>query len=286
MLESSQDQNRQAFSGSLHSANAGVVVEVVAQVRQGRGAEALRLLRDTAAYFVDEEFRERVSVLGFQEVGVPDRLRVLLHLSSMNDYDQLHALVAREGGLRQLFGGIAGGLPWDSLFVDGSIQSTIMLPQFRRMYGAADAVAEIKNGQPMKGLPPAYHQFTFPLGEIIHSGNAGLVIRRSAQLKYEFRSEGRQFAREVVDSINSKARGEATCFLFEEAFGAADRLHWLIHLKTIGSYYPLIQMHAVDPEVRDLYFRETLPASRGGGNWSRMFVEGSMVDRAYVPLAS
>jgi len=180
-----------------------------------------------------------------------------------------------------------GGGSWDAMFVDGSIKATVMLPQFRRMYGADDKVVEVKPTSiaPLRGLPPAFNQFTLPLDEIIHSANAGMMIHRSAQLKYAFRSEGRVFAREVVDSINTKGRGEATCFLYEEAFGSADRLHWLIHMKNIASYYPLIQMHAADPEVRELYFRETLPVEKGGGNWSRMFVEGSMIDCGFAPLA-
>ena len=42
-------------------------------------------------------------------------------------------------------------------------------------------------------------------------------------------------------------------------------------------------MHVVDEDVRNLYFRERIPTERGGGNWSRMFVEGSMVDTALTP---
>lgn len=288
MIESAQYQTGSAPWNSLQSSNAGVVVEVVAQLKNGYRNEALRLLHETASY-INEVKKDRVTMLSFQELGTLGHLHVLLHLSSLNDYDELCEMATRDDLFCKILEQNAlpaskGGAAWDTMFIDGSIKATVMLPQFRGMYGAAAAVVEVKPSQPLIGLPAAYHQFTFPLNEIIHSANAGLMLHRSAQLKYEFRSEGRQFARDVVDSINSKARGEATCFLYEDAFGASDTLHWLIHMKDIGSYYPLIKLHATDPEVRELYFRETLPLEKGGGNWSRMFVEGSMFDFAFSPI--
>lgn len=288
MVITAQSQTNLAPADTLNSTTAGVVVEVTAQLKNGYRKEALRLLRD-ASLHVNEVKKGKVTVLSFHEVGTFGRLHVMLNLSSMNDYDDLRSMASIDGAFARMLGehsvSSGAGGSWDAMFVDGSIKATVMLPQFRRMYGADDKAVEFKSNQPLRGLPPAFNQFTLPLEEIIHSANAGLMIHRSAQLKYGFRSEGRVFAREVVDSINTKGRGEATCFLYEEAFGSADRLHWLIHMKTVGSYYPLIQMHAADPEVRELYFRETLPAEKGGGNWSRMFVEGSMVDCAFAPIS-
>jgi hypothetical protein len=108
-------------------------------------------------------------------------------------------------------------------------------------------------------------------------------MHRTAQLEYDFRSEGRMFAREVAESINENLPGEATVFVYEEAFGTADRLHWLIHLKSITSYYRLLELHVRNEKVRDLYFEEKIAPERGGGTWARMFVPGSMVDVALTP---
>ena len=72
-------------------------------------------------------------------------------------------------------------------------------------------------------------------------------------------------------------------FVYEEAFGCADRLHWLIHLKSITSYYRLLELHVRNEKVRDLYFEEKISPEKGGGTWAKMFVPGSMVDVALTP---
>jgi hypothetical protein len=109
-------------------------------------------------------------------------------------------------------------------------------------------------------------------------------MHRSAQIRYDFRSEARQFGREVAESINKNLPGDCTVFVYEEAFGVADRLHWLIHLRDLGTYMRLLALHVRDEEVRDIYFRDRLPESKGGGTWARMFVETTMVDVALSAL--
>lgn len=293
ILPKAQDQVRSILTSeeTLNSTTSGVVMKVTGQVKSNFRVK-MRELIQKASLYLNEAKKEQITLLAFDEAfGVRNRVHLLFHLASLKDYEELVKMGLCDGSFQSLMdSGFFGKEEenWDSMFVEGSVQSLVMLPQFRRMYGADDSSsAEVSKAvqadKPFIGLPPAYHQFTLPLDELIHSANSGIMIHRSAQMKYEFRSEGRQFAREVVDSINTKCRGEATSFLYEEAFGAADRLHWLIHMKSVESYYPLIKMHAVDPEVRELYFKETLPAEKGGGNWSRMFVEGSMIDTAFMP---
>ena len=102
--------------------------------------------------------------------------------------------------------------------------------------------------------------------------------------RHDFRSEARKFGREVAESINKNLPGECTVFVYEEAFGGADRLHWLMHLKDINTYMRLLELHVRDEEVRDIYFRDRISAEKGGGTWARMFVDGSMVDTALTAL--
>jgi len=132
-------------------------------------------------------------------------------------------------------------------------------------------------------IPPARQQTSLPDDRILHSGNAGIVMHRTGQMVYDLRSEARQFGREVAESINKNLPGECTVFVYEEAFGQADRLHWLIHVKDLTTYLSLLQLHVRDEEVRDIYFRERIAPEKGGGTWARLFIDGSMADVALIP---
>lgn len=72
-------------------------------------------------------------------------------------------------------------------------------------------------------------------------------------------------------------------FVYEGAFGPADHLHWLIHMRSMDSYFRLLEMHVRNEDVRDLYFRELISAEKGGGTWARMFLPGTLVDTAMTP---
>jgi Family of unknown function (DUF6039) len=166
----------------------------------------------------------------------------------------------------------------------------VLMPQFWGMYGTrADGQLEkqstvYRSSSSPLALPGARHQTDQPDEALLHSANAGIVMHRSGQMVYDLRSEARQFGREVAESINKNLAGECTVFVFEEAFGSADRLHWLIHLKDLTTYMRLLQLHVRNEEVRDIYFRQRIAPEKGGGTWARMFVEGSMADIALTPL--
>jgi hypothetical protein len=175
------------------------------------------------------------------------------------------------------------------MFLDGSLQEVVMLPQFWGMYGTKvdgnieKPSAVYQSNSPIKSVPPASEQTSRPADQLLHSANAGVILHRVGQLKYRFRSEGRKFAREVAESINSRIGDEAMVFLYEELFGAQDRIHWLTHLKSISTYLKLLELHVRDEDVRNLYFKERIPPEQGGGTWAEMFVEGSLVDTALTP---
>src|SRR5206468_10574680 len=135
-------------------------------------------------------------------------------------------------------------------------------------------------------LPPGRGQSGLLLGKSLHSGNAGILMHRTGQLASEYRSEARQFGRVVAESINRNLPGECTVFVYEEAFGQADRLHWLIHVKDLTTYLSLLQLHVRDEEVRDINFRERIAPEKGGGTWARLFIDGSMGDVALTPQRS
>ncbi|MEM7160684.1 MAG: DUF6039 family protein [Myxococcota bacterium] len=286
-----EQQTEVAPSDLLNSANCGVIVERVADIKSEMRSEGRTFARNLATY-INETQKGIASVFVYEETfGKKDRIHWMIHMRSLRDYERMLTMGTHDEKYRNIFTQQVipehkGGGTWDRIFIDGSMRESVIMPQFWGMYGTA---ATLRDGRPSmfeEGLetvlPAAHHQCDLPQEKILHSGNCGAIIHRSAQLAYEFRSEGRQFAREALDAINEKG-GEVTGFLYEEAFGEADRIHWLLHMKSVSSYYWLIRMHAMEEKVRDIFFRDRIPAERGGGNWSRMFVPGSMVDVCLTP---
>jgi Family of unknown function (DUF6039) len=121
-------------------------------------------------------------------------------------------------------------------------------------------------------VQPAAAQTELSPEEIIHSGSAGVIVHRTGQLKHEFRSKGRDFARQIAEYTNTQQRGIATVFLYEEQFGTQDRLHWLIHLNSLADYLSLIELGATDDAFRD-------------DSFSTMFLDGTFHDEVLVPHA-
>lgn len=266
----------------LHSANAGVVVERVGQVRAPLHGQARRFVREMSER-INTRLNGLASAFVYEEVfGTRDRLHVLLHLQSLDSYYPMVQMQDQAAAEQD-------GDAWDRLFVEGSVQETVLLPQFWGMYGTRvdgklEQQSAVYRGTGTIALPPAREQTSLADDQILHSGNAGIVMHRSAQIAYDFRSEARKFGREVAESINRNLPGECTVFVYEEAFGAADRLHWLIHLRDLTTYMRLLQLHVTDEEVRDIYFRERITPEKGGGTWARMFVDATMADVALTAL--
>ncbi len=266
----------------LHSANSGVVVERVAQVRAGRYRQAHAFALDTARRINTKQVGTASMFVYEETFGTRDRLHFLLHLTALDGYYPMLRM-ADEAGPDE------GAPTWNELFVPGSVQETVLLPQFWGMYGAKvdgnlEKQSAVYRSAGAVALPPARQQTSLPEDQILTSANAGIVMHRTAQMVYDFRSEARKFGREVAESINKNLPGECTVFVYEEAFGGADRLHWLMHLKDLNTYMRLLELHVRDEEVRDIYFRDRIAAEKGGGTWARMFVDGSMVDTALTAL--
>lgn len=129
---------------------------------------------------------------------------------------------------------------------------------------------------------PAAHQAPVPAGKLLNSADAGLLIHRVGQLKYEFREEGIGFSLDVVRLINQSQLGRISVFLYEEMFGLYNRFHWLIHMKQPNDYQRLLDMVDHDAEMHEVSMADRLP-EKGGGNWERMFVQGSLREAVLVP---
>ncbi|GAA2267763.1 MULTISPECIES: DUF6039 family protein [Kitasatospora] len=277
----------------LHSGNSGMIVERVAQARSEFHSESREFARELAEH-INTTQQGVASVFVYEETfGTKDLVHWLIHLKSMEHYETMVAMGREDEGYRSLFGkaripDAKGGGGWARMFVDGSLQESVLLPQFWGMYGTAvDGRLEresrvYRERTDTVVLPPARHQTRQPDGQLLHSANAGIMIHRTAQIIYDFRSEARQFAREAADAINDNLAGEATVLLYEDAFGQADRIHWLIHMRSLGTYQRLLQLHVQNESVREIFFRERAP-EKGPGTWARMFVQGSFQDVALTP---
>jgi len=270
-------QSAASGAGLLHTANAGVVVERTATVAGGMAVQANLFARQVVETLNKAGTGVATAFVYDEAFGEQNRLHWLVQLNSMSDFEEVMTGVA---GDREL---------WSTLFLPGSVRDCVMLPQFWGMYntrveGDAQKHSGLLEGSgPITGLPPAYHQTAVPFDRLLHSANSGVVVHRSGVLDYNFRSEGRQFARQVAESINSNVGDDVSVFVYEGAFGPADHLHWLIHMRSFEAYFRLLEMHVRNEDVRDLYFRELVSPEKGGGTWARMFLPGSLTDVAMTP---
>nr|ASV46885.1 hypothetical protein [uncultured bacterium] len=291
-VPTAQHQTSIPYEKLLHSANAGVIVHRTAIVKAEFRSEGRQFARELAEYITSKQVGVSSVYIYEETFGTKDVIHWLIHVSSLDAYSTMVRMGNSDPGFRDIFfkqriAPEKGGGTWDRMFVDGSITETVLLPQFYGMFGTAMEgvkvpVRETKSGGMI--LPPAQHQTSVPPEQTLNSANAGIIMHRTGQLKYQFRAEGRQFARAVAETINKNQRGIASVFLYEEAFGRSDRIHWLIHLKDLPSYYSLIDMRAaMTPEVAEVYGRQWISPEKGGGTWDRMFIDATLQDLALTP---
>lgn len=291
-VPSAQHQAKISADQLLHSTNCGLIVHRTAIVKAEFRSEGRVFARELAEYITNTQIGV-ASVFVYEETfGTKDVIHWILHIASLDAYSTMVSMGNSDSHFRDIFfkqriSPEKGGGTWDRMFVDGSITETVLLPQFYGMYGTGTASEGVPALETKAGgliLPPAQHQTSVPAAETLNTATAGIILHRTGQLKYEFRSEGRQFARAVAEIINKNQQGIASVFLYEEAFGRSDRIHWLIHLRDLSAYYSLIDMRAaMIPEVAEVYGRQWIPPEKGGGNWSRIFIDATLQDLALTP---
>ncbi|WP_432168927.1 DUF6039 family protein [Streptomyces sp. 1222.5] len=290
-------QTAQPADKILHSANAGVVVERVAQIAGGQGDTARRVARE-AAEFVNAKHPGLATVLVYEETfGVKDRLHWLIHFRSLEDYERLLHM----GGARDFRDGVLGGYvahhqadDWQAAFVPGSVRETMMLPHRWGIFGTATrTMAQDPSMSPLAAdrdepwfeVLPAQHQTSVPADGLLNTATAGVVMHRVVDFSYKYRAEARLFARTVAENTNLNSGGDATALVFEELFGTMERMHFLIHMKTLGTMYKLMGIDArTDPEApRATYMQDWVPREEGGGGWDSLMLEGSGHDGCLTP---
>jgi hypothetical protein len=125
-------------------------------------------------------------------------------------------------------------------------------------------------------------QTSVPAEELINSATAGFLVHRTALLQAEHLEEGLAFSRELVEMLNTSARGYATVLLFQEHEGDPQRVHWLLHLRQPNDYRRLLTLVDHSEKWRSWAELDRLP-QKGGGAWDKVFVEGSIREQVFCP---
>lgn len=119
-------------------------------------------------------------------------------------------------------------------------------------------------------------------GDRLNSMNSALIIHRVGRVNPDFVDEARKFSADLTGYMNGRLNYQIATRLLEEPGAQDPRLHWLVHLKTPADYSQLLNMVDHDKAFRDIYHSDRLP-QRGGGNWERMFVQGSFHETVLLP---
>ncbi|MFE3599916.1 DUF6039 family protein [Streptomyces sp. NPDC059096] len=133
----------------------------------------------------------------------------------------------------------------------------------------------------MNAFPPAaataQHQVRTPPDKTLDTASAEVVLWRSAQIRAGHGPRARAATRALAEDFNERNEGIATALSFEDAFGTRGRLHWLIHLRTLGDYTALTQRGA--DRGSGVFGRD---AGEDDG-WEELFEAGSVRETVLLP---
>lgn len=267
----------------LNSSNCGVIIMRRGQLKnyfRNVGREfAIEVCNHTnknmkgmiSSYIYEETFAQQDCIYWF------------IHLRSFSDYMRFHRLAKLDPAFGEIFmrdraPELEGGADWGSMFPDGTFEETVLFPHY---WGYDGTVSE--NATPPKDQRQAKDQTEQAHEEQWHSGNSRVVLMRSGQLKTEFRSEGRVFARAYADYINRSLAGLVTCYTFEEHFGDFDRIHWHINMEKYEDFEVFTQFIAEDSGYKELLTKDWADGRTDSGNWSGLFQEGGIKEILVCP---
>ncbi len=268
----------------LNSANAGLIIHRVGQFKYEFAAEGRGFSVDLLAYINENQLGVATTFCYEEAFGVRDRVHWFIHMKSLDAYKKLLHMVDHD----ERFQGISlvdrlpekGHGNWERIFAESSMRERILVPQ----HGVNQLHDD--DDDPALFAPPARNQTLQPAAQQLHSGNAGAIIMRAGNVKYEFREEGRLFWWDWQETVNLALPSVATCFLYEETFGQQDRVHCLIHLRDLSDYKALAALDR-SPEFRArVYGRQRIHQSKGGGGWETLFVPGTITDTLLIPQAT
>jgi hypothetical protein len=280
-----QQQTGLAPEQLLHSGNAGMIIYRVGQLEYEYAREGRAYSVDLLKYVNDNQVGV-ATTFAYEEVfGVRDRMHWLIHMRSPNEYGKLLEMVDHDEKFQDI--SVVDRLPekghgnWEKMFTPRSFAERILVPQhglhLRHDEAEGDA-AEAENF-----APSARHQSTQPFDLQLNSANAGAMVLREADVKYEYRKEGRLFGFDWQEYVNRELAGRVTILLYEETFGRQDHIYWLIHLRGLDDWQALADLERTDGIQKEIYAKPRLHESKGGGTWEQLFVSTSIRDTLMLP---
>lgn len=265
----------------LHSGNAGMIIHRVGMLDYGMAREGRDFSVDLLGYMNQAQVGVATTFCYEEMFGVRDRLHWLVHLKSPDQYGKLLEMVDHDSdyediSVKDRLSEDRGGGNWEKMFLYGSLRETVLVAQ----HGLTHAE---DHDDLDTFVPPARHQSAQPATSQLNSANAGAIVLRTADVRYEYRKQGRQFVFDWQSFVNDALPSRVTAYLYEQTWGRQDRIHCLIHLRSIEDYQAVAELDR-GAEIREaVYDVERVPATKGGGTWDRLFVPGSMNDVLMVP---
>ncbi len=269
---------------ALNSATAGLIIHRTGQIRHEFRTEGRQFIGELIGH-INAQLPGTATTCVYEEVlGQLDRIHCLIHLKQPNDYRALLHMADHDDRYIDITEADrldkSGGGNWERMFTEGTFSETVYVPQ----HGVGDDDGHDEHDDDDTFVPPAYNQTKVPGNELLHTGNAGLLVIRTGQAKYEFRNEARYFGYEWANRVNEVLRGSVSVYLYEQTFGIQDRIHWLIHFRSLADYQKLQRLASEDAELREILAKPWINAHKGGGGWARCFVDGALIDTPMIPL--
>jgi hypothetical protein len=278
---SAQHQTSLPADELLHSGNAGIIIHRVGMLEYDMAREGRDFSVDLLGYMNRAQAGVATTFCYEEIFGIRDRLHWLVHLKRPDEYRRLLKMVDHDADFQDISLNDRlpkkGGGNWEKMFVPRSFQETILCAQ----HGFTHEPDDYDPSDTF--VPPAMYQGPQPRDQQLNSANAGAVILRSADVRYEFREEGRQFAYDWQTHLNATLPGQVTSYLYEQTWGRQDRIHWLIHLRELEDYRAVSEVDRGEGMQKEVYDRERAPQSKGGGAWDRLFIPTSINDVLMVP---
>jgi hypothetical protein len=279
LFRPAREQTTVPMDKVIHSANAGFIVHRSGLIKYEFRTEGLQFGLELVE-MINSSQAGNLSVFLYEELlGTYNRLHWILHMRQPNDYARLLDMVDHDAKWREIADmdrlPARGGGGWDRIFIEGSIQETVICPQHGVGYGHDEDHGTFQ--------PPARCQTRLPADQLLNSANSALIVHRTAQAAYALREEARLFSYEWAGRVNTAMAGRASAFLYEEMWGRQDRLHTLIHLGSLDAYQELLGLPEQDEGLRELLARQWVPGFKGGGGWERLFIDATIVDTVLMP---
>jgi hypothetical protein len=265
----------------LHSGNCGVIIQRSGQVANEMRNQARECALEICEHTAKTQKGFICSFLYEETFGQQDRIHWLIHLRALGDYMRFHRLAHIDPAFGEIFmrnraPHLPNGGDWTTLF-SGVFQERVLTPHF---WGANASFSP--NPTPPSDMRVARFQTTQSDAQLLHTGNSRMIIMREAQVRPQFRSESRVFARAYADYLNQHLADVATVMVYEQHFGAFDRLHWLIHLDSYEDYQYMTEFMAEDGGLRNLMQKSWVEGQSQSG-FAQLFVEGSVNEVLLCP---